>query len=243
MCCVTEPYAKSRPHTHEMWEIGLYTSGSGTAYIGEHSVPYGDGSIICYPPNIPHWEDAPEGCTGYFIATDDCPRSGAPVPTLKDTSEQTLRRICALMYEEYTLRRADWEQAVQSGFELLNLQLRRGVRESHSHPLAEALKQVFIARFGDPEFRPLEAMASLPVSPNYLRTVFVQSTGRTPLQYLTELRVNEARHLLLSGRFSVKEVGLRVGIADPYYFSRVFHKITGIRPSDFSRRAGRSRKL
>lgn len=233
MCCITVPYSKSRPHAHDFWEIGLYTSGRGTAHIGAHSLDYGEGTVICYPPAIPHWEDAPQGCTGYFISTDACPRSEMPVPRYSDTPDQSARRICGLLYEEYALRRPHWEAAAQSLLDLLHVQLRRWAREGASHPLAEALKQLFIARFSDPEFTPLDAMNELPVSPNHLRTVFVKSTGRTPLQYLTELRVNEARQLLQTGRFSVKEVGSRVGIADPYYFSRVFHKVTGKRPSEW----------
>ena len=71
------------------------------------------------------------------------------------------------------------------------------------------------------------------MAPDHLRRLFQQETGRTPVEFLTELRVAEAKRLLKVGGFAVKQVAERVGIPDPYYFSRVFQKVTGRRPSAY----------
>jgi two-component system, response regulator YesN len=59
------------------------------------------------------------------------------------------------------------------------------------------------------------------------------------LDYLSELRVAEAKRLLKGGGLGVKQVAARVGIPDPYYFSRVFKKVTGWRPSAYLKTTAR----
>lgn len=78
----------------------------------------------------------------------------------------------------------------------------------------------------------LEALAaSLNVSYAHLRRLFQQSTGTSLHQYFLDLRINRAKQLLERKDLSVKQVGHAVGFEDPYYFSRVFKKRTGIAPS------------
>jgi AraC-like DNA-binding protein len=79
----------------------------------------------------------------------------------------------------------------------------------------------------------------MPIAPDHLRRLFRQATGRTPLDYLSELRVAEAKRLLKGRGLNVKQVAARVGIPDPYYFSRVFKKVTGWRPSAYLKTVAR----
>jgi len=58
----------------------------------------------------------------------------------------------------------------------------------------------------------------------------------TPMGYQRELRVDEARSLLLSTNLLVKEVAARVGFSDVFYFSRSFKRMIGMSPTEFRRR-------
>jgi AraC-like DNA-binding protein len=62
-------------------------------------------------------------------------------------------------------------------------------------------------------------------------------TGRTVLDIAEELKVDWAKTLLSSGAFNVGEAARRVGYADPFYFSRVFKKRTGLAPRAWARGA------
>jgi len=72
----------------------------------------------------------------------------------------------------------------------------------------------------------------------YLGKIFKKYTGETLSKYLTRLRVNEAKHLLLNNReLEIQKVGELVGYKDGFYFSRVFKNHTGIQPSEFRNRS------
>ena len=62
---------------------------------------------------------------------------------------------------------------------------------------------------------------------------FQKYMGMTPVRYLTELRIARAKELLTSCDCLIKQIASCVGYEDPYYFSRIFKKITGVSPSEY----------
>ncbi len=70
--------------------------------------------------------------------------------------------------------------------------------------------------------------------PSYISFLFRQTYGQSPADYLTKLRLNKAKELLLgSPGMLVREVAERVGFKNQYHFSRVFKKNEGLWPTDF----------
>ena len=67
----------------------------------------------------------------------------------------------------------------------------------------------------------------------YLTRLFNRYVGESPLKYLTNLRINEAKKLLRDSTLSIAETGARVGYPDQFHFSKTFRKITGMNPSAF----------
>ena len=57
--------------------------------------------------------------------------------------------------------------------------------------------------------------------------------GKSPIDYLTEYRINEACKLLRAGNLSIAEVAISVGFFDQFYFSRVFKRAKGVPPSRY----------
>lgn len=83
-----------------------------------------------------------------------------------------------------------------------------------------------------------QAAEALEVTPNYLSSQFHQSVGTPFTQYITELRMNRARELLESGRYTSKEVSLQVGYRSSRHFSKVFKHTFGFSPSQLIRFRG-----
>ena len=71
------------------------------------------------------------------------------------------------------------------------------------------------------------------VSVNYLQSQFKRETGRTIRQYLTDVRVEQARRLLRQSSCKVSDVCSQVGYKDTDYFVRVFREATGMTPNEY----------
>lgn len=88
---------------------------------------------------------------------------------------------------------------------------------------------------GDISLEMLSDLAGLSVS--RYRTIFKERMGSAPLDYIIRLRINKAKELIIDGNMSLREVAESVGYDDPLYFSRLFKKRTGIKPSDYVKEA------
>lgn len=78
------------------------------------------------------------------------------------------------------------------------------------------------------------------LSPHYFSKLFKQHAGETFIDYVTRLRIKEAKQLIVEERLSLKEICYEVGYKDPNYFSRVFKKATGITPSEYRQQIEKS---
>jgi len=65
------------------------------------------------------------------------------------------------------------------------------------------------------------------------RTIFKKITGHSPKDYISNLRINQAKRLLHQTNLSICEIAGIVGYQDQLYFSRVFVKCVGCSPSSF----------
>jgi signal transduction histidine kinase/DNA-binding LacI/PurR family transcriptional regulator/CheY-like chemotaxis protein len=73
------------------------------------------------------------------------------------------------------------------------------------------------------------------ISEDHLTFCFRQELGTTPIEYLQRYRINQAKRLLSEGQQSITEIALNVGYSDSGYFSRIFHRETGMSPDAFRR--------
>ncbi|MBB5263889.1 AraC-like DNA-binding protein [Catenibacillus scindens] len=62
---------------------------------------------------------------------------------------------------------------------------------------------------------------------------FKKNCSATPMEYLTNLRIDKAKNLLLTTDMPVSTVAHTTGFEDTSYFTRVFKKITGQTPREF----------
>lgn len=79
----------------------------------------------------------------------------------------------------------------------------------------------------------------LGVSYSWFRHTFTAHTGLSPHQYLLELRLVHARHLLAETELSIKEIATHTGFEDELYFSRLFRQKLNLTPSQWRTRGRR----
>ncbi len=73
-------------------------------------------------------------------------------------------------------------------------------------------------------------------SQSHLSALFTARTGLSPISYCNIAKVRHACHLLDTTSLRLNQICYRVGIDDPYYFSRFFAKMMGMSPRDYRRR-------
>lgn len=73
-------------------------------------------------------------------------------------------------------------------------------------------------------------------SRSYISHVFKKRAGQSFREYLTELRLEDAKSLLHHSNLTVTEIALSVGFSDSAYFSNVFKTKVGISPSAYRKK-------
>ena len=73
------------------------------------------------------------------------------------------------------------------------------------------------------------------LNPQYISQLFKNEIGVGFLAYLTNIRMEKAKKLLLSTSYSVAEIAGQVGYGDYRVFTKAFKKAEGITPSQYRR--------
>lgn len=99
------------------------------------------------------------------------------------------------------------------------------------NPLLEQLMQVVETHYTNPNFSFDDIAQSLGMSKSTLIRRLKSLTDKSPVEILSEYRLNKAKKRLENSSESVSEVAYQVGFNDPLYFSRKFKEAFGISPS------------
>jgi AraC-like DNA-binding protein len=83
----------------------------------------------------------------------------------------------------------------------------------------------------------VEQLAALAgMNRNYFSTAFAEQVGMSPLQYITQVRMDKAAELLDSTSASIAEIAYSIGYINPFSFTRAFAKYAGMPPSAYRSR-------
>ena len=75
----------------------------------------------------------------------------------------------------------------------------------------------------------------LGVSRPYLYKVFISTYGKSPKQYINDLRISQAKKLLTETDMTATEIGCSVGYVDVLCFSKFFSAKVGLSPTEYRR--------
>ena len=109
-------------------------------------------------------------------------------------------------------------------------------KQQHLQLIMRAKK--YIHRHYREPIRLTDVALFLQVSSFHLSRIFSRESDFSFFDYLLEVRLNEAKQLLRSGRYRVGEVAFRVGYEDAGYFSRLFKARVGCSPKEYAERNG-----
>lgn len=100
-------------------------------------------------------------------------------------------------------------------------------------PMIEEATEYIREHFSDDDMSLNVVADVVGLSPSHFSTVFRQEVGSTFVEYLTMVRMEEAKTLLKCTSLKSSEIGYRVGYKDPHYFSFLFKKTQKCTPKEY----------
>jgi AraC-like DNA-binding protein len=73
------------------------------------------------------------------------------------------------------------------------------------------------------------------ISKDHFIRLFKKETGMTPVQYISQKKIEKAQLLLVTEEMPIKEIAFLLSYEDHSYFNRLFKKITGETPQEYRR--------
>ena len=225
-------------HTHVCTEIVWYRDCRGWLPQGDERLRYEDGSVAVYQPWLEHGDECEKGGRQVCVGING-PAAETLPPGMWQADENTVRvleQIQSLLdsYDDWRQPRldrlADW----------LVLELQRQVASEPVRGPGEpyhvaAARQILDTRFAEP-LAIAEIAKELSINVDYLRQLFVEWVGEPPIRYLIRKRLEAACDLLRLNQEKTAAIAARVGIPNPYYFSRLFRQRLGCTPSQYRNR-------
>lgn len=84
--------------------------------------------------------------------------------------------------------------------------------------------------------------AMIMVSPDYFTKMFRESIGKTPVDYINDLRVNRALVLLCQGDLNMTQIAQQVGFSNVNYFHKMFKQYMGVSPMAYRKNVENTEK-
>ena len=88
-----------------------------------------------------------------------------------------------------------------------------------------------------------QAAEALNISQGYLSTAFKKQSGESFTNYVSAIKIEKAKELIASHQYMMYEVSDLLGFDTPFYFSKVFKKVTGMSPKEYEAQCLRQKKL
>ena len=221
-------------HSHGCTEIVFYYGCSGTLIQNNHAYPYTDGCFSIYQPGQQHVDELKTPGHQFCVGVVGCDTGKLPSGLWKGNQEMFKATDC--LRKESQLHSVCHAERLDLLAGLLVLVLRNHFAEQievpRLHYQVRMLKELLDSRYSEPI--QLQNLADrFYVHPDYLRRLFRQALGESPLAYLIGRRLKTAQELLSHVDWPVFKIGEAVGFPNPYYFCRLFKKHTGQTPSEY----------
>ena len=245
------PYTSTRfmPHWHEHIELLYFVHGGGTVTLDGRQLTVAAGDLAVANGAVIHSFTA--SCpTEYYCVhlyhpfVADVSLSSAVLEPLVRQDDEVGACFRAL-YREYTDGGVGSDMMQKSILYRLMTHLLRNYG-TRTEEVDAAARRLMLTRFAsvvqyvDRHYKEAISTRRLAemcyLSEGHFCRFFKAATGKTPLAYINEYRVDRAALLLRRTDSSITEVALATGFPDVNYFSRVFRKVRGMSPSAY--RAG-----
>lgn len=235
-------------HSHAFTELFYVVKGHGKFQFGENTfVDVKQDDLVIINPNIMHTEISDQndfleyivlGVDGIeFIIEEE--NSGFSIHNYNDYKHEILFYLKSILGE--TNQKEMFNQLMID--HLMNILImnviRRTVFDLKVHENDQAVNKdcVFVENYINVHFKEpitLDALAEMTfMNKYYLSHEFKKHTGYSPIDFLLNKRIKEAKKLLSTTDLSITNIAEIVGFSSSSYFSQYFKKATSLSPREY----------
>lgn len=236
-------------HSHAHAELFYATGGKGALQIIDEVIALREGDCFLINPYVMHTElsSSHEPLEYIVIGLNRITFHGGegelPRYTLLDdrVARRSLWPYFQDMLRELSAEREGYLDVCTSILDILLLKLSRraALDVSANEPERISSECAEAKRLIDEHFQEVLTLDWLAqqvgISKFYLSRLFRTYFSISPMQYLCQRRILEARHLLATTDHNQDAVAMLSGFSSPSYFSQAFKRVTGMNPSEYRR--------
>ncbi len=235
-------------HRHKYYELNFLTRGKTKMMINGRDFEYESYDFILIPPMMTHLLYESEYATfdNYVIWFQLNEKQSLTYEIIKlHDYDGVVQFLCAQIYKTYTETGMEDAELINLYLKTVLCHMKKGVilsTDMHPDPSESIIEQAvryINTNIFEHRLTVGDVSRIFNVSPEHFSRSFKKKTGATPVQYMNEMRVAEAKRLLAENDMSVKEISAKLFFTDAFYFSKQFRKITGISPSEYRRSIGK----
>ncbi|WP_282939421.1 helix-turn-helix domain-containing protein [Paenibacillus sp. RC67] len=104
------------------------------------------------------------------------------------------------------------------------------------HPLMLRVKEYLNEHYANPDLSLTYLSGEFELNAKYLSQMFKEEFGVNFLDYLGNVRIQQAKRLLMETGESIQEIGIQVGYPNVRSFMRVFKKLAGVTPGEYRKK-------
>lgn len=221
-------------HTHDTWEIIVQTKGEVTSVVGNSTYLIKPGDIIVVPPGTNHDGVSETKYSDMFFQAE---KLDFISPVVVHDLDGSVMSLMDMMYKVMTEKEDNYRQIADNIAETMCLYIKKYLKLNYKYPFVNDLKNEIYNNISNPDFDLTKHIAKTGFNSDYLRRCFKSELEKTPLEYLTALRVGLAKNLLKQDTFvSVEDVSNRCGFNDSFYFSTCFKKSCSVSPLQYRKK-------
>ena len=220
-------------HTHKKYEIMLYLEGEGYMDTDSGRVSFSPGTIIIVPPNIRHGSVSRSGFKNISIEGDfDRCLYFNEVISLFDNELQEGKTLAEMIYAN-RYGKSVYIASLCSAYICFIMQ--RLELDSMMHRNVQKIVSEISQNAFDSQIDLALILRESGYSEDYIRSCFKVATGKTPNEFLTDVRIKHACFLIniYHNELSLAEISERCGYLDYIYFSKKFKSVMGMSPREY----------
>ncbi len=221
-------------HKHKYAEIIIYTKGTGFLKTDNLQIPFSQGTIVIVPPNTSHCSVSEEPFERIYIAGNLGQIINVSAPTHLSGGKDDDGMILARLIYQNRYKKPDYLTSLINAFASYILQSVK-INDRIDEEINSIINEI-TDNFSDCNINLGAILKNSGYAEDYIRDRFKKATGKTPVRFLTEIRISHACLLIdfYKNSISLSEIAEKCGYADYVYFSRRFKEITGVSPRKYT---------